>query len=278
MYMNDEQRYLFDAFGFFVVPNTLTEGQVEQLRATVRNPTEQWQPLDMNQNPLHWDPIWRELLDLPTLSPILEELVGDPALMAGRQANPDHEALPTFRVDHINIHTHVQHGFAGGMLHGGRGVNGQFQYHDGRFYNGLITVSLELYDTFPNNGGFACIPGTHKGNVALPESWRDLSKGVHEAVTRVAAKPGDAIIFTEALTHGTLPWTSEQPRSTIFYKFSPHSSSWGAYYFDPDDYRHYPDITDRQLAILEPPNARYRGRPTRPARLQEVSPIQQAGS
>ena len=278
MHMNEEQRYLFDTFGYFIVPDALTGLQVEQLRSTLKNPTEQWQPLDMNQNPLHWDPIWRELLDLPTLSPILEELLGNPGLTAMREASPEREPLPTFRIDHINVHTHVHKGFAGGMLHGGRGVNGHFQYHDGRFYNGLLTVSLELYDTFPNDGGFACIPGTHKGNLALPGAWRDLSKGVHDSVTRVAAKPGDAIIFTEALTHGTLPWTSDAPRTTVFYKFSPHSSSWGAYYFDPDDYRQYPDVTDRQLAILEPPNARYRGRPTRPARIGGEEPLQQAGS
>lgn len=267
MHMNEEQRYLFDAFGYFIVPDALTAPQIERLKRTLRNPTEQWEPLDMAQNPLHWDSVWRELLDLPTLSPIIEELVGDPSLMAARKANADDQPLPTFRLDHINVHTHVAKGFKGGQLHGGQGVNGQFAYHDGRFYNGLLTLSIELYDTHPNNGGFACIPGTHKSNVALPAHWRDLSRGVHASVTRVAARPGDAIIFTEVLMHGTLPWTSDAPRSTIFYKFSPHNSSWGAYYFDPADYLHYADITNRQLAILEPPNARYRGRPTQPPRI-----------
>ena len=96
-------------------------------------------------------------------------------------------------------------------------------------------------------------------------------------VVQPVLAPGDCLIFSEATLHGTLPWTSDAPRTTIFYKYSPHSSSWGAYYFNPDDYRHYADITDRQLAILEPPNARYRGRPTRPERL-EGAQIQQAGS
>ena len=33
---------------------------------------------------------------------------------------------------------------------------------------------------------------------------------------------GDVIIFTEALTHGAVPWTVEaSSRRTLFYKFSP---------------------------------------------------------
>lgn len=267
MMMTEEQRYLFDTFGYFIVPNALDTKQLTALRATLGHATEQWDPDHTADAPLHWDQVWRDLIDLPTLSPILEELIGDPGLQQSREANAEsRQPLPTFRLDHINVHTHVDKSFRGGMLHGGPGVNGAFRYHDGRFYNGLLTVSLELFDTHPNDGGFACIPGTHKSNVTLPAAWRDLSLGVADCVTRVAAKPGEAIIFTEALTHGTLPWTVDTPRSTVFYKYSPHSSSWGANYFDPAAFRQYNDMDDRKLAILEPPNARYRGRPTRPVR------------
>ena len=78
------------------------------------------------------------------------------------------------------------------------------------------------------------------------------------------ARPGDAIVFTEALTHGTLPWSAEAPRRTLFYKFSPHGTSWAGAYFDPRNFRDYPDVDDRKLAILEPPNARYSGPPQPP--------------
>ena len=87
-------------------------------------------------------------------------------------------------------------------------------------------------------------------------------------VRRVPAKPGDAIIFTEALTHGTLPWQANDPRLTVFYKFSPHTVTWSADFFDPEDFRNYEDIDDRKLAILEPPNARYARRPTDPETLE----------
>ncbi|MCE2459765.1 MAG: phytanoyl-CoA dioxygenase family protein [Pseudomonadales bacterium] len=274
--MNEEQRFRFDAFGYLIIPDVLSAVQVEELRGTLRQPTEQFDPADQEVIPLHWSKVWRDMLDLPTLSPILEELIGNHGLRARQEArskqDPKVQVLPTFRLDHINVHTHVGRNFKGGMLHGGWQSTGgcqYFGYHDGRFYNGLVSVSFELYDTRANGGGFGCIPGTHKGNLPLPEPWRDLSQGVPDFVTPVAAAPGDAIVFTEALIHGTLPWTVDETRKTVFYKFSPHATSWSANYFNPDDYRGYADMDDRKMAVLEPPSARYPGRPTRPKPLSE---------
>lgn len=273
--MNEEQRYLFDAFGYVVVPDVLTPGQIDELRLTLQSPTEQFEPVNRNEGPLHWAPVWRDLLDLPTLSPILEELIGSRSLAKGRMrrassTSDDRPPLATFRIDHINVHTHVKKGYEGATLHGGWKDTGgsQFsQYHDGRFFNGLISVAFELFDTFANDGGFCCIRGTHKSNLNLPQAWVDLSQGVHPCITRVPARPGDAIVFTEALIHGTLPWTVDDKRQTLFYKFSPHGTTWSADYFNPDDFRQYDDIDDRKLSILEPPNARYWGRPSRPQRI-----------
>ena len=274
--MNEEQRYLFDTFGYLVVPGVLTVAQVDELRATLKQPTEQFDSADQKVIPLHWSEVWRDMLDLPTLSPILEELIGN----HGRRKtyedrareDPDVKVLPTFRLDHINVHTHIGKGFKGGILHGGwLGTGGSqfFRYHDGKFYNGLLSVTFELHDSHANGGGFGCIPGSHKANLPLPQRWRDLSQGVPGFVERVAAEPGDAIVFTEALIHGTLPWQVDDIRRTVFYKFSPHASSWSGNYFNPDDFRDYPDMDDRKMTVLEPPNARYPGRPTRPKPLSE---------
>ena len=264
--LSTEQRYLFDTFGYLVIPQALSSDQVETLRTTLKRSTEQFPPIPQDEGPLHWHQVWRDLLDLPVLTPVLEEIIGNHGTREGRKSR-DLPYVPTFRIDHINVHTHVKEGFAGGSLHGGwKGTGGsQFSsYHDGRFYNGLVSVSFELFDTHPNDGGFACIPGSHKANLPLPDSWRDLSAAIHPMVKRIPANAGDAIVFTEALTHGTLPWTSSATRQTVFYKFSPNGSTWSADYFNPDDFRQYPDIDDRKLAILEPPNARYPHRPTMP--------------
>jgi hypothetical protein len=259
--MDEEQKYLFDVFGFIVVPDVLSQDQIERLQSTLRGSTEQFPPVPQAEGPLHWDVIWRDLLDLPNVSPILESLIGNPNLYRARGEKHD-DPLPTFRLDHINVHTHVTKGFEGGMLHGGwNGTAGFYRYDNGVLYNGLTTVSFELYDTHPNEGGFACIPGSHKSNMSLPDGWEDLSRGVKNCVERISAKPGDAIIFTEALTHGTLPWTVDQKRSTVFYKYSPHAMSWSADFYSAEDFEGYDDMSLRKLALLENPNARYPSRP-----------------
>ncbi|MBD0300676.1 MAG: mitomycin antibiotics/polyketide fumonisin biosynthesis protein, partial [Tolypothrix sp. T3-bin4] len=66
----------------------------------------------------------------------------------------------------------------------------------------------------------------------------------------VTVKAGSAVIFTEALTHGTLPWKGKNERRTLFYKYCPHPSAWAKYLYNCDD---YPDLTASQQQILSPP-------------------------
>ena len=144
-----------------------------------------------------------------------------------------------------------------------------FRYHDGHFYNGLVVVAFELYDTQENGGAFCCIPGSHKSNLPIPGDWVVPGQAPADLVRKIPAAAGDAIIFTETLIHGTAAWELDTPRQTLFYKYSPHGTSWSADYLDPGDFRQYADMDDRKLAVLEPPNARYSGRPTRPMRRDE---------
>ncbi len=104
------------------------------------------------------------------------------------------------------------------------------------------------------------MPGSHKANVAFPESWKELEVDEELDLVRAVTGPaGTAIIFTEAMTHGTLPWRGAGERRTLFFKYDPGAYAWGAAFYDRD---RWPDLTPRQRAILESPNARYQGRPT----------------
>ena len=38
--MNEEQKYLFDVFGYIVIPNVLTMTDIERLRDTIAGPTD----------------------------------------------------------------------------------------------------------------------------------------------------------------------------------------------------------------------------------------------
>ena len=85
-----------------------------------------------------------------------------------------------------------------------------------------------------------------------------MDEGLQPCVRRVTGPAGTAVIFTEALTHGALPWTGAGERRTLFFKYSPHPVSWAAGYFDASQYA---GLSQRQREILEAPNARYGTRP-----------------
>ena len=77
------------------------------------------------------------MLDNPRVSPILEDLIG--AHNWGNYYGSGQEDLPSFRLDHLNVHLHVKQGHKAEGLHGGNfsshaGGSQFFRYHDGHFY------------------------------------------------------------------------------------------------------------------------------------------------
>jgi len=125
----------------------------------------------------------------------------------------------------------------------------------GAFANGLVAVAYELEDTICNGGGFGCLAGSPKGHFCVPEAWSDLSKGVHPMVTRVPARAGTAILFTEALYHVTLPWTAPSTRTTLFYKYTKREEAYSSSgnFFHPSEADTWSGVDDRKRAILTPP-------------------------
>jgi hypothetical protein len=248
--MTPEERYLFDLQGYITVPNALNKEELSELNKILEGQiAESPKPDDKRfrfVGMLGWGAAYRRLIDNPRLTPYLEELIH-----------------PQFRLDHDYTDV-IRSGVGpiGATLHGGGTPFDSccfFNAHNGRMYNGLLVVAYNLKDVNPGDGGFACVPGSHKSNYPLPTDWHNLDKP-HPMVERVTGPAGTAILFTEALTHGTLPWTGKNDRRTLFYKYSPPSISWAADYYDTSKYS---DLTEREKAILEAPNARYNGRTKR---------------
>src|SRR4029077_7453515 len=123
-------------------------------------------------------------------------------------------------------------------------------WRDGRMVNGLVVVSYALGDVGPGDGGFAAVPGSHKSNLPIPQQFKYFEKS-GSWLQQVPQKAGSAILFTEALTHGTWPWTAETERRSLLYKYTPGYMQWD----------HDPPITDvpdarwtaEQLRLLERP-------------------------
>ena len=96
------------------------------------------------------------------------------------------------------------------------------------------------------------MPGSHKTNYPrnLPQDVRHFERGAHYVV-QPTAKAGDALFFTEALIHGTMPWCAEHQRRTLLYKYSPGYSTWAKEFYNLEEYG---ELTERQKRIMATPS------------------------
>lgn len=247
--MNEEQRYLFDLNGYLTIPDALDADAVRRVNEAIDKGIAEETGPDMRTHRfgdlLGRDAVFREMIDNGPVADVLVEIIGD-----------------DYRLDHTYADViRSGQGPIGTSLHGGAVPYRPSEYYmvqGSTIHSGLVAVGFNIHDVGPDDGGFGCVPGSHKSNFAFPGQWRQLADDP-EVVRRVTGPAGTAIVFTEAMVHGTLPWRGSQERRTAFYKYSPAAVSWSADFYNPDD---YPDLTDRQRRILESPNARYQGRST----------------
>ncbi len=227
------ERYEFDLRGYMVRRNALSPEAVRDLRLAVvdlghsrAGDTIQSQRFTGH---LAEHTVFRELIDHPAVLEPLLELCG-----------------PNVRLDHTYGIT-MRPGTGGLGLHGGGTPHDPAQYYrveNGRMFNGLVAVQWALVDHRHGDGGFGCIPGSHKSSFAFPGSMPDL-------VTEVPLAAGDVVIFTEALTHCTIPWRGAGDRLSMLYKYAPGFLAWG---LDHQDHRALlPLMSERQRRFLQPP-------------------------
>ena len=258
--MNDEQKYLFDLNGYLVVENALTAEEVAACNEAIdRNPDRHRErsgeqllsagseALSGEQGrgdlggmltwPHPWCEPFRSLLAHPVILPRLIELLGEGC-----------------RLDHL-YGIVMRKGTEGHVLHGAGTSNDLthfYRFHNGHMRCGLTVVSWILTDCGPGDGGFACIPGSHKSNFPAPRDVVRLEKNIG-VVRQVEAKAGSVVIFTEALTHGTLPWKADHQRRSILYKYSPGPLSYARAYLPDGIEAVLAELTPAQRALLEPP-------------------------
>lgn len=237
--------YFFDLQGYLVIEDVLDTEDLDHLNRVIDDQELGEPPRESAKGRfggfLNWDRAFLNLLDHDRIMPILRDLLGD-----------------GFRLDHY-YGIHLRKGTGTLNLHGGGTPYDPPEYYhfeDSGMVNGLTVVAWNLCDTGPDQGGFCCLSGSHKANYALPSAIADA----HADATEVASLPeqvvvpdgpaGSVTIFTEALTHGTAPWTAEHNRRSLLYKYSPAQQSWSSSYPEPPANA---DLTDRQRHLFEPP-------------------------
>lgn len=191
----------------------------------------------------HRDP-FRELLCHPMVACALHELVG-----------------VGYRLDHSPLMIAQERGSEGHTLHGGAVTESgepawplAYDFKLGQMRNQLLTVCLQLADSKEGDGGFCVVPGSHKANFPVPPALADLADpGLNEFVKQPAIAPGDVLIFTEAVLHGTLPWMADHQRRTVIYRFAPAGSAYGRGYHPTWPAEALEGMSDAQLAVMQPP-------------------------
>ena len=121
-----------------------------------------------------------------------------------------------------------------------------YQFKHDRMFSGMVSVSFALTDVSPGDGGFVCIPGSHKANYKCPLEVKRLELG-SDLAKHVPMKAGDAVIFTESLTHGTRPWQADQERRMFRHLYTPalHAGNYDAQFDELQD-----QLTPLQKAVV----------------------------
>ena len=233
--MTSEEKFIVDLEGYLVFEDVLSADEVAEMNDIIDSGKRQGRPS-------LWGEPFKKLIDHPRILPYLLELIG-----------------PTVRLDH-DYAIFMNNGDRMGGLHGGEdggppgGHEGDhwYKYRDSVMRNGLCVVSYMLADAGDGDGGFACIPGSHKSNLTgnIPDEVRRYEVQPHYVV-QPSVKAGDALFFTEALVHGTIPWRADHERRSLLYKYSPGHSAWNGDYPNAEDYG---EITERQRRMLLPPS------------------------
>lgn len=214
--MTEEQRYLFDLQGFLSLENVLSS----ELLAACNLVLDHLENLESERYPsplvlgdkrspenlyisniLESDPAFFPLINLPVVLDVISEVTGGP-----------------YRLNHTYTIYRWGGGYTGMHMHG-TPINPKCQYRcqNGQMLSTLTKVVFPLLDCEEEDGCFAVIPGTHKSN--FPRPWGS-HPNENPALTPVPARAGDAIIFTEALTHGSVINSSGRPRRTLYYCYS----------------------------------------------------------
>ena len=238
--LSDVEKFRFDLEGYLVIPGVLSASDCARLS---KLSDEAWprQPQDGSFRRTaavsQWGDDFRNLMDHPVVLSYLVELIG-----------------PRVRLDH-DYAIYMQNGASSQPIHGGPmryESDHWYHYNDGVMRNGLMVATWALSDAKPGDGGFVCVPGSHKTNFInlLPKAAQS-QQAMPEYVRQPAVKTGDVILFTEALMHGTRAWQGDHERRVLLFKYSPPHSSWAKQGYDLSA---YPKATLQQQRLMAAPS------------------------
>jgi hypothetical protein len=237
------ERYLFDLRGFLVLKNVITADHVAGLNTILDRMLYLTPPLAKGEwygnvhtqsfgstDGVNFQQIYEggepfeRLIDNPTWIEKVKYFVGG-------ARNFDNNHGPLF-IDE-NFANIRRKGEAIGLHSGGETPvkRCQFRYRNGEFSCGQINILMALTDIGPGDGATMVIPGSHKANFRHPrfddakiKSDEASSLDNVEGAVEVHLQKGDAILFVDAISHGSAARVNEGERRIVVYRYGP---SWG---------------------------------------------------
>jgi len=243
--ITDRDRFFFDLNGFLVLKGVLDADHLAAINARLDEYMAMTPPLQSNEwiGAVHAHTYTgTEGLNLQQIYEAgepFERLIDHPAWIekvktfVGGQANFDAHHGPLF-IDE-NFASIRGPGDAIGLHSGGYAPvkRCQYRYRNGEFSCGQINILMAFNNVGPGDGATMVVPASHKANFPHPEAEPASMKpgesrsvdGVEGAV-EVHLDPGDALLFVDAIMHGSAKRINEGQRRIAVFRYGP---SWGMF-------------------------------------------------
>jgi ectoine hydroxylase-related dioxygenase (phytanoyl-CoA dioxygenase family) len=230
-----KQKAFFEEQGYLVVENILSPEEVQECQEEIKRLHElaveleakgdpashyfQREPYAKGANREDGLPVLRKIESTRRFSDLFRRLAAHPKLVKVLKNLLNSEDLLLFRSTLM-----LKPAFHG-SVHG--------LHQDSAYWPmeppSLVTLSIALNDTSPENGCFRIIPQSHKWGM---QEWGRIAREQDEALTdrkdvdisgqiEVPLKAGSALFFHSLLVHGSGPNKSPNPRNTALYAYFP---------------------------------------------------------
>ena len=263
--MTPEERYLFDLHGYLVLRGVLSPDLRQRLNETI----DDLETLDDSQTAalgaerkyrasdnvyaqtgvpsedglgdydcevLRYGGPFEELIDLPQTLHYIEEMIGEPSRLDAA----------SFMSRNSGGAFRFHHGYAELLL-----PYSEYAFRDGAFKCVSVKIGYALTNVDVEDGCFAVIPGSHKSNFTNPLVGQ-IPDPAHPLVQPLPCKAGDAIIFSEDLSHGAVENHGSKIRRTLFYSYAPaFHCTWHGLAMTAEGFEQR--ATPRQLELIQGP-------------------------
>jgi len=261
-----ERDYLFDLRGFRIIDRALSPEQVEWLNRWVdaqpaAEPGQWLGHVEVHTYQGHDGVNYQNVIEG---GPVFEELIDNPAWIeqVRRYIANDSHALS---INEAFLNRRGRGGFIG--LHSGGHHPGfvmSFRHHTGRWMVGQINILMALTDIGPGDGGTTVVPGSHKAHEIHPALQGgeqqvyndDIVAGEQLGMVEVHLKAGQALMFTDAISHGSSERVNAGERRVCIYRYSPHALATRYRYVPSDEL--LARLTPARRKIIEPVTLRMR--------------------